>query len=136
MSKFFSDRFGPGGFAGEHLWLGHLGHFFIVFSFCASILAFISYFAAEYCGAVEKEKSWRRLARTAFIAHGTAVAGVFVLLFVMILNHWFEYHYAWRHSSTELPVKYHLELLGGSGRQFPAVAVLAGNAGPGRYYGA
>lgn len=106
MSKFFSDRFGPGSFTGEHLWLGHLGHFFIVFSFCASILAFISYFAAEYCGAVEKERGWRRLARTAFIAHGTAVVGVFVLLFIMILNHWFEYHYAWRHSSTELPVKY------------------------------
>jgi cytochrome c-type biogenesis protein CcmF len=106
MSKFFSERFGSNGFIGEHLWLGHLGHFFIVFSFCASILAFVSFFAAEYSNTDEKHKSWNRLARTAFIAHGTAVIGVFVLLFVMILNHWFEYHYAWRHSSTELPVKY------------------------------
>ena len=106
MLKFFSERFGSNGFAGEHLWLGHLGHLFIVYSFAASILAFISYFAAEFSENEQGEKSWRRLARIAFLSHGSAVIGIFVLLFIMILNHRFEYHYAWRHSSTELPVKY------------------------------
>ncbi len=46
------------------------------------------------------------MARAAFLSHGAAIIGVFVLLFVMIVNHMFEYHYAWRHSSTELPMKY------------------------------
>jgi len=106
MLEFFSTRFGSNGFIGEKLWLGHLGQFFIIFSFAASLLAFLAYFAAEFSTDKEKEKSWRRIARAAFIGHGSAVIGIFVLLFVMILNHWFEYHYAWRHSSTELPMKY------------------------------
>lgn len=106
MLQFFSERFGANGFEGEKLWLGNLGHFFVVFSFCASILAFVSYFAAEFSKDNEKEKSWKRLARIAFISHGSAVLGIFVLLFIMILKHMFEYHYAWRHSSTELPLKY------------------------------
>jgi cytochrome c-type biogenesis protein CcmF len=106
MLQFFSERFGSNGFNGERLWLGHLGHFFVIFSFTASLLAFISYFAAEFSTNEEKEKSWKRLGRISFISHGTAVIGIFVLLFIMILNHMFEYHYAWRHSSTELPIKY------------------------------
>ena len=106
MLQFFSERFGANGFQGEKLWLGHLGQFFIVLSFCAALLSFISYFTAEFSKDPEKESSWRRLARAAFITHGASVIGIFVLLFVMILNHMFEYHYAWRHSSTELPLKY------------------------------
>jgi len=106
LIKFFEERFGANGFVGEKLWLGHLGHFFIVFSFCASLVAFIAYFAAEFSTENDGEKSWRKLARISFISHGTAVVGVFVLLFIMILTHMFEYHYAWRHSSTELPLKY------------------------------
>jgi len=46
MLEFFSSRFGANGFIGEHLWLGHLGQFFLVFSFAASLLAFLAYFAA------------------------------------------------------------------------------------------
>lgn len=106
MLDFFATRFGANGFLGERLWLGHLGQFFLVLSFAASLLAFLAYFAAEFSTDPTKERSWRKIARTAFIAHGTAIFGIFILLFVMILNHWFEYHYAWRHSSTELPMKY------------------------------
>ena len=104
--QFFTERFGANGFKGEKLWLGHLGQFLIVLSFCASLLSFISYFTAEFSKDPGKEKSWRKLARAAFITHGASVLGIFVLLFIMIVNHMFEYHYAWRHSSTELPVKY------------------------------
>ncbi len=107
MLDFFSSRFGSNGFLNEHLWLGHLGHFFLVLSFVTSLLSFLAYFAAEFSRLdAEKERSWRKIARVGFIVHGSAVFGVFVLLFIMILNHLFEYHYAWRHSSTELPMKY------------------------------
>src|SRR5688572_25293005 len=106
MPDFFASRFGSDGFLNEKLWLGHLGHFFIVFSFAFSLLAFLAYFAAELSSDESKERSWRKIARVSFIAHGSAIFGIFILLFVMILNHMFEYHYAWRHSSTELPMKY------------------------------
>lgn len=103
---FLEERFGAHGFAGEHLWLGHLGYFFLVLSFIASLLSFLAYWVSEFSKAEQDKFSWRRLGRLSFSIHGAAVLGIFVLLFVMILNHWFEYHYAWHHSSKELPMKY------------------------------
>jgi cytochrome c-type biogenesis protein CcmF len=103
---FFEQRFGAHGFLGEHLWLGHLGFFFLVLSFSASILAFVSYCFAEFKKVDTEKKSWQNMGRVAFSVHGVAVLGIFVLLFIMILNHWFEYHYAWHHSSKQLPMKY------------------------------
>ncbi|GAB3643503.1 cytochrome c biogenesis protein CcsA [Spirosoma arcticum] len=49
---------------------------------------------------------WRTLARWAFYTHGLAVLGVAVSLYWIIYNHYFEYHYAWSHSSLALPVQY------------------------------
>ena len=49
---------------------------------------------------------WRTLARWAFYIHGLAVVGVGVSLYWIIYNHYFEYHYAWSHSSLALPVQY------------------------------
>ncbi|MBS1612749.1 MAG: cytochrome c biogenesis protein CcsA [Bacteroidetes bacterium] len=106
LLNFFAERFGAGAFVGEKLWLGHTGHFLIVFSFAAALLAFLAYFAAEFSTQQQNKKQWTNIGRWSFGAHSTAVLGVFVLLFIMILNHMFEYHYAWRHSSTELPMKY------------------------------
>jgi cytochrome c-type biogenesis protein CcmF len=102
--NFFAERFGANGFLNEHLWLGHLGHFFVVFGFFAALLAAVAYFADEQLKA--EDSVWKKIARVSFTVHGTMVIGVFVLLFIMILNHWFEYHYAWRHSSNDLPIEY------------------------------
>lgn len=104
--SFFEERFGAHGFIGEHLWLGHLGYFLLVLSFCAALLSFVAYSFAEFKKDDADKLSWRSLGRGAFTVHGFAVLGIFVLLFIMILNHWFEYHYAWHHSSTQLPMKY------------------------------
>jgi cytochrome c-type biogenesis protein CcmF len=49
---------------------------------------------------------WRTLARWAFYVHGAAVLGVIVCLYSIVYNHYFEYHYAWSHSSLALPVQY------------------------------
>lgn len=49
---------------------------------------------------------WRTLARWAFYLHGAAVVGVGVCLYWIIYNHYFEYHYAWSHSSRALPLQY------------------------------
>ena len=58
-------------------------------------------------GASTTEKDdWRMLARWAFYIHGLAVVGVGVCLYWIISNHYFEYHYAWSHSSLALPVQY------------------------------
>lgn len=106
LLNFFAERFGSGAFEGEKLWLGHTGHFLIVFAFFSALFSFLSYFAAEVSTEEPNKKSWNKLGRVSFVSHGIAVFGIFVLLFIMILNHMFEYHYAWRHSSTTLPLKY------------------------------
>jgi cytochrome c-type biogenesis protein CcmF len=103
---FLAHRFGANGFIGEHLWLWHLGHFLLLLSFCAALLSAVAYSFSEFTKEQAAKLSWLKLGRVSFITHGVSVFSIFVLLFIMILNHWFEYHYAWRHSSTDMPLKY------------------------------
>lgn len=91
-------------FVGEHLLPGKLGQFFIVLAFGTSLLAAISYYFASFTD--KAEQSWKRIARTAFILNIVSVVGVGACLYYIIYNHYFEYHYAWAHSSTTLPVYY------------------------------
>ena len=44
------------------------------------------------------------MARAGFMTHGAAVLGIIVVLFYIIQGHYFEYKYAWQHSSLDLPV--------------------------------
>lgn len=106
MKEFFINRFNLGFFEGEALWIGNLGHFFIVLSFIAVGLASFSYLKAELSKNDTLAQNWRRLARWSFFTHGVSIVGIFSLLFYMILNHHYEYHYAWSHSSNDLPVYY------------------------------
>jgi len=56
--------------------------------------------------ATAPKDDWKTLARWAFYIHGVAVVGIAASLFCIIYNHYFEYHYAWSHSSLALPVHY------------------------------
>ncbi|KHJ37497.1 cytochrome c-type biogenesis protein CcmF [Pedobacter glucosidilyticus] len=92
-------------FAGEHLLPGKLGQFFIILSFGTSLLSLIAYYVAT----VHKDKSdlsWAKIARYSFFVNVLAIIGIGSCLFYIIYNHMFEYHYAWAHSSTKLPVYY------------------------------
>jgi cytochrome c-type biogenesis protein CcmF len=51
-------------------------------------------------------RAWQLLGRNSFVLHSAAVAGIFITLFYIIQNHYFEYHYAWRHSDLSLSPKY------------------------------
>lgn len=89
-------------YAGERLWAGHLGNFFIVLSVVASLLAAVSYFFAERT----QEQSWKKLGRFSFNMHVLGVFGVVTVLFWMLLNHYYEYSYVWQHSSNIMPRRY------------------------------
>ena len=106
MSEFLANRFNYGFFEGEALWIGNLGHFFIVLSFVMLALASFSFFKAEITKDNALQKIWNKIARNAFYIHGFSILGIFSLLFYMILTHHYEYHYAWSHSSNDLPVYY------------------------------
>jgi cytochrome c-type biogenesis protein CcmF len=96
-------------FIGEHLWLGKLGQFFVVFSFGTSLLAGICYFFSvrqDLNPVLEKGLSWNTIARSSFILHGLALVGIIACMFTLIYNHYFEFHYAWEHSSRALPTHF------------------------------
>lgn len=90
-------------FQGEHLIYGNLGHLAVVLAFGTSIIAAAAYFFAAQR---PEEKSWRSIADKAFYVHSFSVLSIVGILFFIIHQHLFEYHYAWQHSSRELPVQY------------------------------
>ena len=93
-------------FEGEHLLPGRIGHFFVILAFVASIISTITYFiAAKKTDLVEK-KSWLNFARIAFSAQLISAVIIFVSIFYICANHYFEYMYAYKHASKELEPKY------------------------------
>ncbi|NVK27757.1 MAG: cytochrome c biogenesis protein CcsA [Flavobacteriia bacterium] len=90
-------------YIGEHLFAGNLGRFFVILSFTAALLAAYSY--VKYWDNANRPE-WKKLARASFITHGLSVFGIVATLFYMMLNHYYEYHYVWSHTSNDLPFKY------------------------------
>ncbi|HYM94006.1 MAG TPA: cytochrome c biogenesis protein CcsA [Chitinophagaceae bacterium] len=96
------------GYIGEHPLPGQLGHFFVTLSLVASLVATFAYFKSAR-SAVEIDASyWKKLARSAFVIEVISVIAIFSILFFIIYNHYFEYRYAWQHTSRSLEVKYML----------------------------
>lgn len=85
---------------------GNAGHFLAIVSFVASFVATFAYFRSAQLAAPADRQSWKRLARAAFITEIVAVLGIFVMLYIIIANHMFEYKYAWQHSNLALPMQY------------------------------
>ncbi len=96
------------GYIGEHLLPGQLGHFFIVLSLVASLIATFSYFRSAQSKNEKDAAYWKKLARLAFITEVVSILAIFGILFYIIHNHLFEYKYAWQHSSRSLEFKYML----------------------------
>lgn len=89
-------------YVGEHLLPGQLGRFFVSLAFSAALIAAIAYLLFER----KKTAGYHKLARAAFLSHVVAVLGIVGTLFYMMLNHYFEYDYVWKHSSLDLPLRY------------------------------
>lgn len=85
---------------------GQAGHFFLILAFVAALVSAFSYFLAVKKSDVIIKMQWHKLARYAFITHAISIFLTVVVLFFMIFNHRFEYHYVWSHSSLDLPLKY------------------------------
>ncbi|MDZ4809575.1 MAG: cytochrome c biogenesis protein CcsA [Bacteroidota bacterium] len=95
-------------YIGEHLLPGQLGHFFIVLSLVASLIATFSYFKSAQSKNDSDAAHWKKLARYAFLTEIVSVVAIFGILFYIIHGHLFEYKYAWQHSSRSLEFKYML----------------------------
>jgi cytochrome c-type biogenesis protein CcmF len=93
-------------FIGEHLLPGQLGHFFVILSLVASMIATVAFFKATNQQVPDSKKSWLRLARAAFLVETISVLAIFIILYYIISRHLFEYKYAWQHSSRSLQLEY------------------------------
>ena len=90
----------------EHLFIGNLGHFFVLLAFTASLLSTVAYFIASNKTELQEKASWIGFARISFGIQIVSVLTVFACIFSICYNHYYEYLYAWKHTSKELETKY------------------------------
>jgi len=100
-------------FEGEHLLPGQIGHFFVLLAFVASIVSSIAYFYASSIKlennqgvAYGEKRSWILFARGAFFLQFISLLAVFIIIYFLCSNHYYEYLYAYKHASKELEPKY------------------------------
>jgi cytochrome c-type biogenesis protein CcmF len=93
-------------YIGENLIPGQLGHLFIILSMISAGISTLSYFFASREHESATSIDWRKLGRISFFIQTVSIVAIFSLLFFIIQNHLFEYHYAWKHSSLSLEFKY------------------------------
>ena len=93
-------------FIGEHLIPGQIGHFFILLSFFASLLATIFFFIASAHTDNAVKQTWLRYARGLYFTQVAGLITVFAIVFYICSNHLYEYMYAYKHASLELESKY------------------------------
>lgn len=93
-------------YTGEHLLPGILGNLFVILAFILAIIATASYWFASQSEEDGVKLSWRTLGRLSFRLHTLSVFGIIGTLFYMLYNQYFEYHYVWQHSNTEMPMRY------------------------------
>lgn len=93
-------------YIGEHLLPGQLGQLFILLFLVGSAVASLSYLFSENTTIEAHKSQWKSLGRISFYTQSISVLAIFIILFYIIHNHLFEYHYAWKHSSRSLEFKY------------------------------
>lgn len=91
-----------------HYLIGNLGHLAVITAFVTSLLSAFAYWKSTTLIEIENKNSWLQNGRFAFYAHVLAVVAIVVSLFIIIYQHYFEYHYAYSHSSLHLPRQYML----------------------------
>jgi len=89
-----------------HYFVGDLGHLFVIIALISAFFSAFSYFKAAVASDLVSENSWKINGKISFGIHAIAVFGIVASLFFIIYNHYFEYHYAWSHSSKRLPTHY------------------------------
>ena len=89
-------------YLGEHLWVGHVGHFFILLSFVSVIFAAYSFYRARK----SEDATWLKMGRTGYIIHGISVFTIISLILYAMINKMYEYSYVQHQVSDDLPLYY------------------------------
>jgi cytochrome c-type biogenesis protein CcmF len=85
--------------------LGQLGHAAVIFSFISALYGmYVLAFSLDPQRA--GFQSYTRISKWIFGVHAFSVFSVVAVLFTIIYSHQYQYHYAWSHSSSQLPAHY------------------------------
>lgn len=87
----------------EHLFVGTIGHILMICAFVAIAFSSISYFLSAQN---EHDEQWLKVGKWLWRAHSLAIVSLVGLLFYMLLNNMYEYHYVFKHSNDVMPLKY------------------------------
>jgi cytochrome c-type biogenesis protein CcmF len=87
-----------------HYEIGHAGYAFAILAFCLGLAGALAFLLAGKGKKVDPELF--KLGKLLGLFQALSVLGVVACLFVIIKNHYFEYGYAWSHSSLHLDPKY------------------------------
>ena len=68
-------------FEGEHLWIGQVGHIFVLIAFTASLLSTIAFFIASNKQDNLEKLTWLKFARISFVSQSAAVFIIFSSIF-------------------------------------------------------
>jgi cytochrome c-type biogenesis protein CcmF len=93
-------------YIGEHLLPGQLGHLLVVLSLVASLVACVAYFKSSTAVLPDEAASWKRIGRIAFLTDVVSVVSIFGIILFIIVQHYFEYFYAYNHSDKSLAPKF------------------------------
>lgn len=93
-------------FENELRWPGIIGQLFVLTVFVSSIFSAITYFISAQSKNEIIQISWKKVSRMLFGVQAISVLGIVITLYYIIHEHRFEYHYAWEHSSMQLPMQY------------------------------
>src|SRR3989337_3116765 len=89
-----------------HYLIGDLGHLFVITSFIMALVTSFVYLKATTISDLAVKERWLWNGKVGFYLHAASVMGICVTLFVIIANHYFEYHYAYNYSDKKLPSYY------------------------------
>lgn len=87
-----------------HQLIGNIGHLLVIVAFVTSGIATYAFWRSYHTGL----DSWEKISRFSFYFHASAIVGVCITLFLIISNHYFEYHYAYSYTSKILPIYYQI----------------------------
>lgn len=91
----------------EHTWLSIYGRSLILLAFLFALLSAVSYSLAIYKkSAPVASQSWMKKGRLFFLIMSVLVFSAIGLLYYIMANHYFEFHYVWKHVSRSMNFLY------------------------------
>lgn len=89
-------------YIGEATWIGEAGRLFTSLALVSALISALFY----YLHIQKKSEYYQQTGRWMFYIHAFSIISVVALMLVMLSGHYFEYDYAWKHTSRNLENRY------------------------------